>query len=69
MYCSNCGKELQKDSKICPYCNTNIKVQYTQNTRTLNTKKVIIGVIIIIFIVVCGIIIYKLSNFTSQVYN
>lgn len=40
MYCKNCGKEIEQDSKFCRYCGKNItEDNFTPSDSALHTKK------------------------------
>lgn len=40
MYCKNCGKEVDGDSKFCPYCGTNIEPKVRQPAKQTDFQPV-----------------------------
>lgn len=51
MYCTNCGKEIEKQSKFCPYCGHTINVIAKTKSES-NNLPLILGILACIFILV-----------------
>lgn len=66
MYCTNCGKRIDNDSKRCPYCREPI----IRKRRTGNKKKkhLILKVVIVLLVlcVFCGEKNYKKQDISKE---
>lgn len=60
MYCNHCNKNMSNNFKFCPVCGTHLTSPKSTNT----TRKVVIGIVIpiVIILIVLGMNLYALSN-------
>lgn len=58
MYCSNCGKEIPKESDFCPYCGTDLKEENSIE-KSSKSENIICGIAIGFFVlIIIGLIYY-----------